>query len=286
MHLNIVDEVSSLRSVVVGIADDFEIPHINPKIQEHAAQGTLPAKETLIRQINTFAEFIQKQGVIVHRPKNIQGQYQIYTRDIAFVIGSTLVIGTMKEPARQQELRGIEYLIQKIRPKNVLYLPPKAVIEGGDVVLHNGMVFVGIGGRTSMKGYHALKDAFPERKIIPLQLASSSNPLEHTLHLDCTFQPVGKDCAILCPEGFAEPPQALYAFFPPEKIIKVSPETKYHMVPNVFSLGPDAVVSEPNFHSLNDELRKRKIAVHEIPYAEMSKLGGLFRCSTLPLLRE
>ncbi|MGB5498301.1 MAG: amidinotransferase, partial [Maribacter sp.] len=33
-------------------------------------------------------------------------------------------------------------------------------------------------------------------------------------------------------------------------------------------------------------LREQGFTVEEIPYAEVSKQGGLLRCSTLPLIRE
>jgi len=58
------------------------------------------------------------------------------------------------------------------------------------------------------------------------------------------------------------------------------------MYSNVFSISEDIVISEKNFKRLNNWLRQRGFTVEEVPYAEVSKQGGLLRCSTLPLIRD
>ena len=56
---------------------------------------------------------------------------------------------------------------------------------------------------------------------------------------------------------------------------------------NIFSISPDTVISEQNFVRLNKHLREAwGMTVEEVPYAEISKQGGLLRCSTMPLVRE
>jgi N-dimethylarginine dimethylaminohydrolase len=46
------------------------------------------------------------------------------------------------------------------------------------------------------------------------------------------------------------------------------------------------VISEQNFTRLNTWLVANGFTVEEVPYAEISKQGGLLRCSTLPLKRD
>ena len=55
---------------------------------------------------------------------------------------------------------------------------------------------------------------------------------------------------------------------------------------NFFSISQNIVISEISFSRLNNWLRSNGITVEEINYNEISKQGGLFRCSTLPLIRE
>jgi N-dimethylarginine dimethylaminohydrolase len=56
---------------------------------------------------------------------------------------------------------------------------------------------------------------------------------------------------------------------------------------NIFSISPTVVVSENRFTRLNSFLENNwGLTVERVPYYEISKMGGLLRCSTLPLVRE
>ncbi len=111
---------------------------------------------------------------------------------------------------------------------------------------------------------------------------------DNALHLDCCFQPVGKDKAIIYKRGFRE--EADYIFleqlFGIDNLFHIKRKEMYHMYSNVFSIAPDVVVSERKFKRLNNWLRNNGFTVEEIPYAEIAKQEGLLRCSTLPLIRE
>jgi N-dimethylarginine dimethylaminohydrolase len=58
------------------------------------------------------------------------------------------------------------------------------------------------------------------------------------------------------------------------------------MYSNIFSISPNVVISDSRFSRLNKWLKQKDILVEEVNYLEISKMGGLFRCSTLPLIRE
>ena len=59
----------------------------------------------------------------------------------------------------------------------------------------------------------------------------------------------------------------------------------YEMNANIFSISNKVIVSEKKFIRLNNELRKKGFIVEEVEYSEISKMEGLFRCSTMPLTR-
>ena len=280
------NEYSALKSVVVGIADDCVIPSINPTIKLYEKEGTLPNISVLKEELERFARALEGEGITVHRPRNIIGQYQIYARDIAFVIGDTIVVSNMKEPSRQKEIAGIQYVLKEIGADNIVKLPSDAIVEGGDVIIHNGVLFVGIGERTNQAGYEFLKEMFSAWDVIPLKLQTSEDHVDHTLHLDCAFQPVGGKFAIICEDAFAEVPLKLYDIFGKENLIIASQDEKVEMAPNIFSIGEQKVVSDASFERLNAKLRDRGITVVEVSCPNMAKLGGFFRCSTLPLVRE
>jgi N-dimethylarginine dimethylaminohydrolase len=67
----------------------------------------------------------------------------------------------------------------------------------------------------------------------------------------------------------------------------VTAEEMFEMFPNIFSISPEVVVSDKTFTRMNNHLRNEwGMTVEEIPYREISKMGGLLRCSTMPLVRE
>ena len=131
-------------------------------------------------------------------------------------------------------------------------------------------------------------DHFENWTIRAFELRKSyQNPFENALHLDCCFQPIGVNKAIIHKEGFKNKADAdwLIGYFGVDNVIEISAEEMYHMNANVFSISPEVIVSERKFYRLNEKLRSIGFLVEEIPFAEIAKMEGLLRCSTLPLKR-
>lgn len=303
LQLHVVDEISPLKAVVLGIArSSGPVPRpedaYDPKSLEHILAGTYPREADMIPEMEAFAEVFRKHGVEVFRPELIENCNQIFSRDIAFVIENKLIKANIL-PDREEEFEAILHVLETIDPKNILY-PPEAVhIEGGDVMPWYDHIFIGtytghdypdyITARTNWEGVEFIREMFPHKQVKSFELKKSIvNPRENALHLDCCFQPIGKNKAIIHKEGFLveKEYQWLVDFFGPENLFEITAEEMYHMFSNVFSISPEVIVSERNFTRLNNWLRDQGFTVEEIPYAEVSKQGGLLRCSTLPLVRE
>lgn len=287
IELFVNDETSPLEAVVLGTAQDMGAPlDINPVSKFHMENGTYPTEADIKREIATFEAVLLSQGIRVYRPQVLPGTDQIFTRDIGFVIEDKFIVANMLESVRQKELPAIQYILDQIAPDQILTPPAAARVEGGDVLLWGDHIFVGISHRTNIQGYEFIRRSFPHKQVHALPLVVSDDPDQHVLHLDCTFQPVGKDQAIIYHEGFAQKPEILYQLFDQDKLIPVSMEEKTRMFPNVFSIGPDKVVVERSFIGLKQVLKERGFEVFEVDYTETSKLSGLLRCSTLPLRRS
>jgi N-dimethylarginine dimethylaminohydrolase len=177
-------------------------------------------------------------------------------------------------------------------------MPESARIEGGDVLLTDEFILIGYSededfekykvARTNKEGVTFIKAQFPDRTVVAFELNKSDvEPIGSALHLDCCFQPIGRNGAIICEAGFKniEDIEILEKMFLKENIIRINADEMYHMNSNLFSISEDVIVSQPNFRVLNEKLRKQGLTVEEVPYSEVSKMGGLFRCSTMPLKR-
>ncbi len=285
-QLSINSETGTLKTVVLGIGENQgEELEINPVSKMHKENGTYPTEEAIIAEIQTVEDAIASEGIEVLRPTNMPRREQIFTRDIGFVIEDKFVIANMLEPVRQAEIIGIKWLLDEIGGKNIINIPDGARVEGGDVIVHHDHVFVGISKRTNKEGYEFLKSQFPNKQFHAIELIVTDDPKTNILHLDCTFQPVGEDMAIIYEDGFKTVPTTIFELFAEDKLIKVSQEEMNQMFPNIFSISPKKVLVEKTFTRLIKELNKRNIETLEVSYTETSKLSGLLRCSTLPLYR-
>jgi N-dimethylarginine dimethylaminohydrolase len=303
LQLNVKNETSRLRSVVLGSAiSNGPTPKAeeayDPKSLEHILANTYPIEEDMVAEMEAFNFVFKKYGVTVLRPERIEDYNQIFVRDIGFVIDDTFVKSNIL-PDRERELDAIQYVIDQMNPAKVVRPPVEAHIEGGDVMLWNDYIFVGtykgsdyanyITARTNGFGVKFIKELFPNKIVKDFDLVKSKiEAKDNALHLDCCFQPVGKDKGIIYKRGFRE--EADYMFllnlFGKENLFHITREEMYNMYSNVFSIDTNVVVSEKKFTRLNNWLRAKGFVVEEIPYSEIAKQEGLLRCSTLPLIRD
>lgn len=303
IKLNIKDETSRLRSVVLGTAKSMGgTPPLeeayDPKSRVHIKAGTYPKEEDMMQEMEAVAAIFDRYAIQVFRPKLLTDYNQIFTRDIGFVIDDYFVKANIL-PDREREIEAIQHVIDQMDPEKVIRFPEEAHVEGGDVMPFGDYLFVGtyreedypdfVIARTNTQAVKYLEETFPDKKIVSFNLRkSNTDAYANALHLDCCFQPVGINKAILHKNGFLveEEYEWLVNFFGKKNIFEINSEEMYHMNSNIFSISPDVVISEKGFTRLNTWLRNNGISVEEVPYAEISKQEGLLRCSTLPLVRE
>ena len=303
LKLNIQNETSRLRAVVLGTAEsNGPIPKpeecYDPKSRQHVLAGTYPKEEDMVKEMEAVAAVLKKYDVQVFRPEIIKDYNQIFSRDIAFVIDDKMVIANIL-PDRDKEIDAIKHVWTQLDKENRIILPEECHVEGGDVMPWNDYIFIGtysgedypdyITARTNMDAVIAIQELFPHKTVKAFELRkSNTDPKENALHLDCCFQPVGKDKAIIHKNGFLVESeyQWLVDFFGKDNIFEITKDEMYHMNSNIFSISEDVVISERNFTRLNTWLREQGFTVEEVPYAEIAKQEGLLRCSTMPLIRD
>ena len=303
MKLNIQNETSRLRAVILGTAEsNGPTPKVedcyDPKSRQHVLAGTYPTEEDMIKEMDAVAKVLEKYDVKVYRPKIIKDYNQIFARDISFVIEDKIIIANIL-PDREREIGAIEYVWRQVEKSNRIILPEECHVEGGDVMPWNEYIFIGtytaddyssyITARTNKAAVEAIRNLFPHKKVKSFELRkSNTDPKENALHLDCCFQPIGKNKAIIHKNGFLleSEYQWLVDYFGKENIFEITKDEMYDMNSNIFSISEDVIISEQNFTRLNTWLRNNDFTVEEVPYAEIAKQEGLLRCSTMPLIRD
>lgn len=303
IHLNIQNETAPLKAVILGTAlSNGPIPNpedcYDPKSLQHVLAGTYPKEADMILEMEAVAEVLKRYGVKVYRPEVIDNYNQIFARDISFVIEDKIIISNIL-PDREREVEATEYVWSHVPKENRIFLSEECHVEGGDVMPWNDYIFIGtysgddyadyITARTNKEAVHAIRELFPNKKVKAFELRkSNTDAYNNALHLDCCFQPIGKDKAIIHKNGFliAEEYQWLVDYFGKDNVFEISKEEMYAMNCNVFSISEEVIISERNFTRLNTWLRNNGFTVEEVPYAEIAKQEGLLRCSTMPLIRE
>ncbi len=304
MRLNVKNETAQLQTVILGIAEsNGENPILtetfDAKSYETVLKNDYPIENDLVAEMTEFEHVLKKYNVEVLRPSLIENCNQVFSRDVGFVIEDEFFVSNII-PDRLEELEAYIEIKNQFKGNKLNTLPEEVYVEGGDVILYNDYIFVGTykqadfvdykTARTNVEFVQYIKEKFPTKTVLDVELKKDDqNPFEGILHLDCTFNPVGNDKAIIYKDGFLfeHEYQQIVDIFGKENLFEVTKEEMYWMNPNVFSISPNVAVSEKNFTRLNEHLENEwNIKVEAINYRNVSKMGGLLRCSTMPLIRK
>jgi N-dimethylarginine dimethylaminohydrolase len=284
--ISVNSETGRLRSVIIGYPDSFELPApINRKHEIfHEDHPERPTRENLIPEFDRFRAALEGRGVEVSQPTAVEGvPDQLTPRDIGFVIGDTFVVASMATECRRNEWMGIQHVLDQIPSDQILHAPSDVVVEGGDVILDRGMIYVGLSERTTPAGADFVRDHFGDRyEVVPVPLKQLHHD-EDILHMDCAFLPVGEHHALIYPEGFHEIPAPIRERY---EWIEVDKDEQFELGTNVLSISPTEVLARDVGGRVNDALRDAGLEVIEIAFDDTPKSGGSVRCASLPLFRE
>ena len=199
---------------------------------------------------------------------------------------------------RSKEFEGISHILSSFNNDNIISLPSNASIEGGDVIVHDDYIFIGVSSeedfnskkvaRTNLKAVNFLKSFFPNKKILCFELIKSDDLIEkNCLHLDCCFQPLGLGHVLVCFDAFKNNGdiEIVKNLFGKKYLIELSKEEMWDLNSNIFSISKNIIVSTTKFTRVNKLLFSLGYTVEEVNFSSVAKMGGLLRCSTLPLIR-
>jgi len=278
MKLHITDEFSPLRDVVVCWGQNIPIyedyPKDNPEyIKYHERPWN---KDLLIKQQEYFFKVLEKHGAKLHYPETHPDLiWQMYTRDTAFVVRDQLYFTNIRAfTERNGEIHMLIKLLSSLDISKVQELKSGS-IEGGDVIVDPRGIFVGNGGRTEESTIAELFE-YEEGKRIFLG--------DHVMHLDTRLTLLPRGYALIIPEAFTK--EDFDMLNNRYKLIHVLPEEALDLGTNVLVINPETICSPKQNGRINDMLTHEGFNVEVIDYSEPIALGGSFRCTTLPLVRD
>ena len=237
-------------------------------------------------QQNELINILKKYNVeILMTEKNDQAKYQMFTRDPFIVIGDSILLNHMKEDFRQIELPTFKNILKNINKDKIIYLDKDTIIEGGDLLIHNDIIFLGQNGnRTNKEGLEYLRNNFSKYKIIPLNMINP-NPYIPFVHLDCIFNIVSNDTAIIYKEGFTkESLSIIEEVFP--NLISITSKEQDELASNVICLENKVVIVQKRHTNIIEQLTNLGFSIETMSLYDTVEQTGYTRCLTCPLERE
>jgi len=209
----------------------------------------------------------------------------IYTYDPVLIGDDGAALLRPGKPGRLGEPDGIAEALESAGVPVASRMEAPATAEGGDTVwLDRSTLLVGHGYRTGTAGISALRAAFPDADVIPVDLPHWNGAAE-VMHLMTFVSPLDRDLALVYPR--IAPVRLLELLAERGVAVVEVPDDEFgSMGPNVLALGPRHALALEG----NDETRRRmeSAGVDVVTYRgdEISRKGdGGPTCLTRPLLR-
>ncbi len=281
MQLNIRSESGPLTDLCVCRGDSipeaegYENDH--PEFAKYVHTGW--DRDLFVRQQDRFFAEMEARGVRLHHvPADPALPWQTYTRDTGFVVGGRLFHyeGERRLPERTGEIDRVKQALDL--PAGAFVPITDGTIEGGDVLVGEGEVWVGISARTSAAGAAELaRHLAGEVEVRPLQLG------EQVMHLDTRMTILPGRRALIHTPTFA--PDDLARLAERFTLIPVTDAEAESLGPNVFVVDPETVIVHEGHARIADEIAATGLTPVRVDYSEPVALRGSFRCSTMPLAR-
>ncbi|GKV55222.1 hypothetical protein NCCP2222_11690 [Sporosarcina sp. NCCP-2222] len=229
-----------------------------------------------MKQHAEFEKLLKEHGVdVIKLPASPEYPEQVFTRDIGFTIGETVFVAELATDIRKGEETFLE---DWLTAQSIPYQVTTSRVEGGDVIVDRDTVYIGISSRTSEEAVKQLEQKLSgyDIKKIPFN--------EKYLHLDCVFNIVSPNKALIFPPAFD--PETVKELAASYELIEVNEEEQFTMGTNVLSIGNGKVFSLSQNKEINAALQQHGFNVIEIDFSEIIKSGGSFRCCSMPVERK
>jgi N-dimethylarginine dimethylaminohydrolase len=269
------NEYDPLKRVILCQPQYMTIREVINETQKEFKDEGIHIKRAL-EQHREFVRTLEANGIeVVLLPYHKKFPEQVFTRDIGFTLGQTIFVAKMAHDVRIGEE---DVLKQWLEDEEMSYFNlAEDRIEGGDVIIDGETIYVGLSNRTHQEAVEHLQGLLIQYDVKPIPFK------EKYLHLDCVFNVISPDTALIYRPALTE--EDIDLFSSRYELIEVSEDEQFTLGTNVLSIGNKKILSLPINKQVNQNLRKRGFEVIEVDISEIIKSGGSFRCCTLPILR-
>ncbi len=218
-------------------------------------------------QHQTFRELLEDLGLeITIIPELDNHPDCCFVEDTAVLLGSnTAVICSMGNPARRGEEQAVAALLEK-RGLHLVRMAGDARADGGDVLIINNEVFVGLSNRTNAEGFKVIAAAAE-----PEGIEAHAVRIRGALHLKSVVTRLGKSSVLGLKRHIGEGLGFL------ERYDWLTPPAGEEAAANAVTLGDTVVVSSTN-RELARLIERRGFKVASVDISELQKAEAGLTC--------
>lgn len=229
------------------------------------SQQVPPAPVDLARALNQHQAYVTALagcGVnVIELPADDEHPDAVFVQDPVLVVNGRAIVLQSAVKSRRGEAPSLVAVLKQHLP--ILELRPPATLDGGDVLITEDALFVGISTRSNEDGCRQLEGA-TGRPVVRVRLPDGM------LHLlsGCTW--LGRNTLLAV--------RPLAPAFPRFEVVVV-PEDEAPAA-NALIIGTHAIVPE-GYPGVSGLLEARGFAVHAVPCSEFEKRDGGVTCRAL-----
>lgn len=190
----------------------------------------------------------------------------VFVEDAAVVVDDVAVMARPGALSRRPEVDAMAAALRPHRP--LVFIDAPGTLDGGDVLVTPGRVFVGISGRTNEEGVRQLAAILGPHGFAVLPI-----PVTGCLHLKSAVTRAGRNLLVINPDWVD------VGHFGEFDLIEVDPSEP--AAANVLLVG-DALICAAEHRQTRRRLEHRGLVTHAVPAGELAKAeGGVTCCSVV-----
>jgi arginine deiminase len=221
----------------------------------------------------------------------------VFTRDTVTVNPAGYILMRMMYPVRRREPTIVEAALLQLGLQHLMKTKSPGTMEGGDLIfLDEETLLVGVGNRTSWKGFQQLNRTATRsglKRLIAVQLPPT------VIHLDGTMMVCGPGLGIVHAKSLGSPALMYEEGKFRERIrlteflrkrglnlIEITDKERRKRATNVIGLRPGRVAGYAGNARVKARVEREGLDFLEIEGSELLRGAGGPRCMTAPLLRD
>ena len=228
----------------------------------HSKKDSISFKLACSQHKNYIAA-LQKTGIeLVVLPALEEYPDAPFVEDTTVVLDGLAIVCPNKEKSRQGEGSSIHAEITKYIPIKVL--SESTTLDGGDVLITEDKIFVGVSSRTNLQAINALAK-FTKKPVIPVKVSLG-------LHLKTSVTYLGSNTLVIDPSSIETSSLTEFKWIETEKSDRYAANC----------LGIENMVLMPKgFNKVATKIRKEGFKTLELDMSEFEKANGGITCLSL-----